>query len=55
VVETIVCHRGRVRVGPTAGPVDLDEGDRASFPADQPHLYEALTATASLLAVLTYR
>ena len=55
VVETIVCHRGRVRVGPTTGPVELSEGDRASFPADQPHLYEALTPTASLLALLSYR
>jgi transcriptional regulator with XRE-family HTH domain len=55
VVETIVCCQGRVRLGPTTRPVELGEGDRISFPADQPHLYESVTDTAQLLALLTYR
>jgi transcriptional regulator with XRE-family HTH domain len=54
-VETMVCTRGRARVGPIGSEVELGPGDRVSFAADQPHSYEALTATATLAAVLSYR
>jgi transcriptional regulator with XRE-family HTH domain len=55
VVETMVCTSGRVRVGPVGFEVELVAGDRATFPGDQPHTYEALTDTAELAAVLGYR
>lgn len=53
VVETIVCLTGRVRAGPEPG-VELGPGDRATFPADQPHRYEAVDGDASLIGLLDY-
>lgn len=53
VVETIVCLTGRVRAGPPPG-VELCPGDRATFPADQPHEYESLDGEATLVGLLDY-
>lgn len=53
VVETLVCLDGRVRVGPPPG-VELGPGDRASFPADQPHAYEAIGGDARMVGLLDY-
>ncbi|MEM9037825.1 MAG: XRE family transcriptional regulator [Actinomycetota bacterium] len=53
VVETVVCLEGRLRCGPAPG-VELRPGDRASFPADQPHSYEALGGDARLIGLLDY-
>ncbi|MEM8905663.1 MAG: XRE family transcriptional regulator [Actinomycetota bacterium] len=53
VVETAVCLTGRVRVGPPPG-VELGPGDRATFPADQAHAYEALDGDATLVGLLDY-
>ncbi|MEO1064533.1 MAG: XRE family transcriptional regulator [Actinomycetota bacterium] len=53
VVETVVCLTGRVRAGPEPG-VELGPGDRATFPADQPHEYEALGGDATLIGLLDY-
>lgn len=55
VIETMVCISGRVRAGPTGAEVELGPGDRASFAADQPHTYQALTEVATLAGVLSYR
>jgi transcriptional regulator with XRE-family HTH domain len=42
VVEHLLVHAGRVRVGPESAPVELGPGDYARYAADVPHVYEAL-------------
>jgi transcriptional regulator with XRE-family HTH domain len=42
VVEHLLVHSGRARVGPESAPVELGPGDFARYPADVPHVYEAL-------------
>jgi transcriptional regulator with XRE-family HTH domain len=54
VVETIVCTAGRVLVGPVDETVELGRGDRVTFAADVPHVYEALRATTSVVLTLEY-
>jgi transcriptional regulator with XRE-family HTH domain len=50
VVEHLLVHSGRARVGPQRAPVELGAGDYARYPADVPHVYEALEpVSASLL------
>lgn len=49
-VEHVVVTGGRLRLGPSDSPVELEPGDYISFSGDVPHLYEALEpATAVLL------
>ena len=55
VSESVIVIRGRMRVGPAHATVALAPGDRASFAADQPHTYEALTADTRAVLVLSYR
>jgi PAS domain S-box-containing protein len=46
-------HRGRVRLGPLSGSVELCAGDFVEYAADVPHVYQALDgeAEATFLAV----
>lgn len=53
--ESVIVVKGRIRVGPEGAAVELKTGDRATFTADQPHTYEALTANADAILVLAYR
>ena len=55
VVESVYVTHGRMRVGPRDATVDLGPGDRATFPADQPHVYEALEPSTRAVLVLAYR
>jgi transcriptional regulator with XRE-family HTH domain len=55
VTESVIVIRGRMRVGPVHATTELAAGDRASFAADQPHTYEALTADTRAVLVLSYR
>jgi transcriptional regulator with XRE-family HTH domain len=55
VTESVIVTRGRMRVGPTDSTVELDPGDRATFAADQIHVYEALRAGTRAILVLSYR
>lgn len=41
-VEHIIIAQGRARVGPSDAPVLLGPGDYICYPADEPHLFEAL-------------
>lgn len=41
-IEHVVVAAGKARIGPADRPVDLSPGDYATFPADTPHIYEAL-------------
>jgi transcriptional regulator with XRE-family HTH domain len=49
VVEHLVVARGRMRVGPLSGPVELEAGDLVTFAADVPHVYEALEPAQAVL------
>ena len=42
VVEHLLVVDGAVRAGPADGPLELRTGDLLTFPADVPHVYEAL-------------
>ncbi|WP_326795724.1 XRE family transcriptional regulator [Streptomyces sp. NBC_01808] len=42
VVEHVIVSSGHARVGLAEEPVDLEPGDYASYPADVPHVFEAL-------------
>jgi transcriptional regulator with XRE-family HTH domain len=55
VVEQLLVHSGRLRVGPETGPVELGPGDFAVFEASVPHVYEVLgrRAVAATLVILT--
>jgi transcriptional regulator with XRE-family HTH domain len=55
VVESVYVTHGRMRVGPRDATVDLGPGDRATFPADRPHVYEALEPSTRAVLVLAYR
>jgi transcriptional regulator with XRE-family HTH domain len=51
VVEHLLVHAGRARIGPESAPVELGAGDYARYPASVPHVYQALEPglTATLL------
>jgi len=42
VVEHVLVHAGRVRVGPESAPVELGPGDYARYAANVAHVYEGL-------------
>ncbi|MBZ4019512.1 helix-turn-helix domain-containing protein [Streptomyces purpurogeneiscleroticus] len=51
VVEHVLLSSGRALAGPSDEPVELHPGDFVTYPADQPHVFEALEpATRALLA-----
>jgi transcriptional regulator with XRE-family HTH domain len=51
VVEHLLVHSGRARVGPADAPVELGAGDYARYPADVPHVYEALEPVGATLLI----
>lgn len=54
-VEHIIVGAGRWRAGPEGDEVDLDPGDYITYPADQPHGYQALTPDATAVMIMEYR
>lgn len=51
VIEHVVLMQGRALVGATDEPVTLNPGDYIGYPADLPHIFEALEPdTAAVLA-----
>jgi transcriptional regulator with XRE-family HTH domain len=42
-VEHVVLSAGRALVGPADGPRELRRGDYIGYPADQPHIFQALS------------
>lgn len=41
-IERVMVHDGVLRVGPAGEAVELEPGDFLAFPADRPHVYEAV-------------
>ncbi|MDG4765133.1 cupin domain-containing protein [Solwaraspora sp. WMMD406] len=54
-VEHLVVSSGRIRTGPTNEPVVLAPGDYAAFPANQPHVYQALEPGTSAVLIMKHR
>ena len=52
VVEHLLVHAGRLRVGPEAATVELGPGDYARYAADVSHVYEALEPGTSATLVM---
>jgi transcriptional regulator with XRE-family HTH domain len=52
--EQLILNQGRARIGPRDAAVVIGAGDSASFPADGPHLYEALDGTAEGVLLMHY-
>jgi transcriptional regulator with XRE-family HTH domain len=53
-VEHVLVIAGRLRVGPSRDPVELDPGDLVSFPGDVGHVYEPLTPGTRALLLMEY-
>ncbi len=53
-MEHVLVTSGRAEVGPIDAQALLEPGDLASFPADVPHRYEALTPDTSALLLIDY-
>ena len=53
VVEQLLVHSGRLRVGPEQNPVELAPGDFVAFDASVAHVYEALGEAVSATLVMT--
>ncbi|NWG93489.1 MAG: helix-turn-helix transcriptional regulator [Parvularculaceae bacterium] len=54
VVEHVLVHRGRMKVGPRGQEMIVEAGDYLRMEADQPHSYEALTDDAFMTLVMQY-
>jgi transcriptional regulator with XRE-family HTH domain len=52
--ETLVVLHGRLVAGPVAHPFELAAGQSVTFPADVPHVYEAVGEPVTCLLVMTY-
>ncbi|WP_139093159.1 cupin domain-containing protein [Pararhizobium polonicum] len=51
-VEHVVVISGSVRLGPASATEEISPGDYYRYPADGPHSYEALSATAVILVAI---
>lgn len=53
VVEQLLVHAGRLRVGPEQDPVELGPGDFVAFDGSVAHIYEALGEPVTATLVMT--
>jgi transcriptional regulator with XRE-family HTH domain len=53
VVEQLLVHSGRLRVGPEHDPVELAPGDFVAFDGSVAHIYEALGEAVTATLVMT--
>jgi quercetin dioxygenase-like cupin family protein len=54
VIEHAIAMEGRVDIGLADESAELGPGDLITFPADQPHHYEAIAGPARLVAIHQY-
>lgn len=54
IVERVLVSTGRMLAGPADDPIELGPGDFARYPADRPHVYEALDGTCRGLLLVEY-
>lgn len=50
--EHVIVCAGRLRVGPTGAEEFLNAGDYYRYPADRPHVYEALEPHTQMIAII---
>lgn len=55
VIEHVIVTRGRARLGLASESYVLNEGDYICYPADEPHLFEALEQDTSAMLISEYR
>ena len=55
VVEHLVLVSGKARLGPVNDTFVLNEGDYICYPADEPHVFEALAEGTRALLISEYR
>lgn len=53
-IEHLFLTAGRLLVGPVGEAVELGAGDYIRFPADQPHVYEAIGGDAQAIFLISY-
>jgi transcriptional regulator with XRE-family HTH domain len=53
-IEHFWLGTGRVRIGPTDSPVELDPGDYVTYAGDIPHIFEALVPGTAGITALEY-
>lgn len=53
-IEHLFLISGRLLAGPVGETVELDAGDYARYPADRPHVYEALGGEARAVLLISY-
>ncbi len=54
ILEHLFLTTGRLLVGPVGEAVELEAGDFVRFPADRPHIYEAIDGDAQAVLLLSY-
>jgi transcriptional regulator with XRE-family HTH domain len=54
IVERVLVASGRMRAGPADEPQELGPGDFVRYPADRPHLYEALDGECRGVLLVDY-
>ena len=54
IVERVLVWTGQMRAGPAEDPIELGPGDFARYPADRPHVYEALDGECRGLLLVEY-
>jgi transcriptional regulator with XRE-family HTH domain len=54
IVERVLVSSGRLLAGPADEPTELGPGDFARYPADRPHLYEALDGACRGVLLVEY-
>ncbi|MDC0609847.1 XRE family transcriptional regulator [Vibrio sp.] len=55
VIEHVIITKGRAKLGLVSETYELSEGDYISYPADLPHMFEALEESASAMLISEYR
>ena len=54
-IEHVIIIKGRARLGPTNDVYELCEGDYITYPADRPHIFEALEPDTRAMLISEYR
>ncbi len=53
-IEHLFMMEGRMVVGPVGETVEVGPGDYARYPADRPHVYEAIAGKARAILLISY-
>lgn len=54
-IEHIVITKGKAKIGLKTDSYELNEGDYITYPADLPHIFEALTESVCAMLISEYR